>query len=105
MNKNRRLWRLAAALCLIPFALIGFGYSHVIGGSLLLIAAGVTVREMLLMWREREDPYDLSRIWDEAPDPEVPEGANRDLELAFCRHCGTASPNTYGVCPECGNPR
>jgi len=55
--------------------------------------------------RRRQDPYDLSRLWDdplpEIPTPDLPEPESDDL--IYCHRCGVSTSSRFAVCPDCGH--
>ncbi len=68
--------------------------------------AGVESYRWFQDWRHREDPYDLTRLW-EAPLPEKtnalePEEDGVEREYALCHRCGDAVAIGYAICPHCG---
>jgi hypothetical protein len=100
-NRHNRFLRLAAALALAAFGALALGVFVPLGIGVMAAGLAAAGYQGAQMWRERPGPYDLSRIWEEGPDPEVPEGANWDLEVAMCRNCGLGVPNHIKICPEC----
>jgi hypothetical protein len=112
-------YRLIVGLLLLsfsaPFLLAANALSRLLGG--VLAGGGVLLMgyALAVWWKERRaanDPYALSRLWDEpAPgeaghDAEEPDedAAFVARDLVFCRHCGASMPEAYRVCPECGVP-
>lgn len=73
--------------------------------SLMLIVIGLSTatRQATLAWREREDPYDLSTLWDTPPVVYLPEEVDEPPRpLVYCHRCGASMPEAYGLCPGCG---
>lgn len=116
-------YRLIVGLLLLsfsaPFLLAANALSRLLGavlagGGFLLMGFALVV-----WWKERRaanDPYALSRLWDEPARGETAGEAWHNVEepdedaafvardLVFCRHCGASMPEAYRVCPECGVP-
>jgi uncharacterized paraquat-inducible protein A len=100
--------RIVAAIVVMAFSLVVIAS----GGPLLrgigLILAGIGLVALLpavAQWRrERPDPYDLSRLWEEAPEEGEPEEVEEDDGLLYCHRCGAAMSKVYSICPECGTP-
>ena len=68
------------------------------------IGLGAVVWQGVQMWREREDPYDLNKLWDTPPpEPDTPAKAPTDATLIYCHRCGSSMSEAYSTCPQCGN--
>ena len=70
---------------------------------ILVGCAALIVHSCVELWRLRADPYDLARLWDNAPAPEEADRDSDDIELIYCHTCGDAFPTAFDVCPQCGN--
>ncbi|GAB4452957.1 MAG: hypothetical protein OHK0029_04790 [Armatimonadaceae bacterium] len=97
---------------------IGFWIAGIpwVGVPFCLLGSGAGIWHAMRLQRTRpprEDPYDLSKLWDYDPlDPIVEETiheedmvrANSDGNgTLYCQHCGHAVPDLFAFCPECGN--
>jgi uncharacterized paraquat-inducible protein A len=99
-----RITRLVAAVVL---ACLGGGLLGVVSPpGLIMVGVGLAIAgyQGVQMWRERPDPYDLSRLWDKPNLPEEPEEDGRLRELAFCHRCGASMSTKHSICPQCGVP-
>ncbi len=103
-------WRKAAGLiAAVLVVAVGTGLllvTPIFGVMLLISGLALALWQALTLWRAREDPYDLKKLWDApvALDDDQPDES--DLErgsLAYCHQCGHAVPLSYARCPECGN--
>lgn len=103
-----RITRLMAGVALLAFGgyalLTGLWFLDLVGIAVVLVGLGAVVVQGRAMWRERSDPYDLSKLWDKPPVIEEPEEDNKERTLAYCHHCGASLPEAYGICPQCGRP-
>jgi len=75
-----------------------------IGGALIICGLSVIISQSVMIWRERPDPYDLSRLWETEPQPEEPEEDGQEHYLSYCHHCGGSMSEVYSICPHCGTP-
>ena len=98
-----RWLRMAAALALGGFGSVACQGETAVALALLVSGLVTAMYQGVQLWRERPDPYDLSRIWEAGPDPEVFEEGHPEKGFRMCRHCGLAFPEDYAVCPDCGN--
>lgn len=86
--------------------LLLFSGLSVVGVPLFFAGLGLAVWQGVTLARNRQDPYDLSRLWETEPEsPDEPdEEWGDDTSLGFCHGCGHAVPEPYARCPECGRP-
>lgn len=103
-----RITRLFAGLVLLgmgaPLLLFRNPPIMVVGLAICGIGLGAVVWQGILMWRERRDPYDLSRLWDTPPpEPDQPLEALGDEDLIYCHRCGISMSEAHSICPKCGN--
>lgn len=107
MDFLRKSSALIASL-LITATGVGLLFALPIFGTMMLIAGlGLTIWQCIVLWKSREDPYDLKKLWDSPVpmDNELPEEPTLDDDaMAYCHNCGHAVPLTYARCPECGTP-
>jgi hypothetical protein len=105
-------WRKAAGLiAAVLVVALGCGLllvTPIFGAMLAASGLALVVWQALTLWRAREDPYDLKKLWD-APvplsDDDQPDESALDADaMSYCHHCGHAVPLSYARCPECGNP-
>ncbi len=107
------VWRKAAGLiAAVLVVAVGTGLllvTPIFGVMLLISGLALALWQALTVWRAREDPYDLKKLWD-APvplkdeDDDQPDESALDRDsMAFCHQCGHAVPLSYARCPECGN--
>ncbi len=97
----RRWLRVVAALVLMalstpllyPFPPLRIG--------LIALGAGIAIYQGVQMWRERPDPYDLSRLYETLPD-EPENDDDPDREFIYCHRCGGSLPAHHSICPQCG---
>jgi len=106
-NYNR-ITRLFAGLVVMamaaPLVLFRNPIIWLVGASICGIGLGAVVWQGFRMWREREDPYDLNRLWDTPPaEPETPTHTAEGADLIYCPRCGTSRTQAYANCPECGS--
>ncbi len=99
--------RLSAGLVIAGFGGLflaaPWGLDHLLGWLLIALgcaSAGIQGRCYL---RERGNPYDLNRLWEEAPVREEPDDPGHPGTLTYCHRCGASMPDTYSICTECGN--
>jgi len=106
--------RIVAGLALLG---IGIGVTTIPGilstfGGLGLFVTGlgvvcVNVYQATSDWLRRrgEDPYDLSRLWEEPlHSDDVPDAMEEDADdVVYCRRCGASMSAAYAVCPDCGH--
>jgi len=80
------------------------GPRHFLGFGLLFVGGFAAFYQIRKLYQARQDPYDLSRLWEEAPAPipEPDEDAIDDDGTLLCHACGHAVPPPYTRCPECG---
>ena len=104
ISPTNRVTRLVAAIIVICFS----GALISSAPPLALLAAGIGVTaacyQGVQMWRERRDPYDLSRLWETPNAPEQPEEDGKVRTMAFCHRCGASMPTHHSICPQCGVP-
>jgi len=97
----RRWMRLVAALVLMAMSTALLYPFPPLGIGLMAAGAGIALYQAVQIWRERRDPYDLSRLFEQPPD-EPEETDDTDREMIFCHRCGVSVPGMYSLCPECG---
>ena len=96
---------IAAVLVAASGSVLAFGAPG-LGLPLLVIGALAAIWQGRLLLASRQDPYDLSRLWDREPEP--PDGGPDEEDLVdeegtlYCHGCGHAVPAPYAACPECG---
>jgi len=81
-----------------------FAGQHVLGAAMMLFGAATAVWQGKRLWESRQDPYDLSKLWDQEPDPdaEPDEDWEGDRDTVYCYNCGHAVAEPFARCPECG---
>ena len=97
----RLLAAIVAAAFILPLVLDGSLAIRIAGGAVILLCIGIAAQSGFALYRQRPDPYDLSRLWEEAP--EEPSPVEQPLDLAYCHVCGASCPQAYATCPQCGN--
>jgi uncharacterized paraquat-inducible protein A len=108
MEPANRIMRLFAGLVLMGFGAPLFLY-HSLPAMLLglLICGtglGVVAWQGWRMWQEREDPYDLNRLWDKPPaEPDKALEMRGDENLVYCHRCGISMSEAHSICPKCGH--
>lgn len=102
-------FRIAAGLLVVALGvgmIVSPGAPSRLFGSVLalvgLFIAAVGVAQNLIARRQPRDPYDLSKLWDQEPEPEEPED-ERERDLVYCHHCGASMQQAYAICPQCGS--
>lgn len=109
-NTKTRLIRLVASVTLACFSATLFGVAPPLALVGIVIGLAAAGYQGLQMWRERRDPYDLSRLWDtplnsaELDKAEEPEEDGKTRTLALCHRCGASMSTRYSICPHCGVP-
>ena len=103
-----RITRLFAGLIVLamgaPLLLFRNPMILLVGLGICGIGLGAAVWQGIQMWRERADPYDLTRLWDTPPaEPETPQDKPTDAGLVYCHRCGSSMSEVHAICPECGN--
>ncbi|MGC4047686.1 MAG: hypothetical protein QM758_28165 [Armatimonas sp.] len=104
------LRKFAALIASLLIAATGAGIflvAPIFGTMMALCGLGLVIWQGIVLWRSREDPYDLKKLWDSPVpiDEDVPdESPVEEDAMAFCHVCGHAVPLNYARCPECGNP-
>ena len=93
--------RLVAAIVLMALSTPFLSPFPPLGIGLMATGAGIALYQAVQMWRERRDPYDLSRLFEQQTD-EPEDTDDTDREMIFCHRCGVSVPGTYSLCPECG---
>ncbi len=101
--------RIVAALIVMAFSLVFLarGGPALLVCGLLLAALGLAALlhaawQVAQARRDHPDPYDLSRLWEQAPEEDEPEEDVPDGDLLYCHHCGAAMSEVYSLCPSCG---
>jgi hypothetical protein len=109
MRTFRRAAGLIAALLLMLAGGFLAGGAPLAGAALLVVGGAAAVWQGAILWRERRDPYDLNRLWDDpfpedAPEPEPDPDSfyTEDDGTLYCHGCGHAVPAPLAFCPECG---
>lgn len=110
MTGLRQAAGLIAALILALAGGVLVGGSPLLGGALLVVGLGAGAWQAWQLWRNRRDPYDLSRLWEHDSSNDEPEESadeddwqgNGEPELLYCHHCGHGVPPPHVRCPECG---
>ncbi len=101
-----RMTRLFAGLVILGISapLVVFRSPVILTTGVVLcgIGLGAAIWQGVQMWRERPDPYDLTRLWD-APPPEAEE-TNHERTLIYCHRCGSSMSEIHSLCPHCGTP-
>ena len=108
MNILRKFVGVIAAVLVLAMGVGLLWVLPIFGAMLLFLGIGLTLWQARELWRQREDPYDLGKLW-EAPLPEeTPDEPDESVldgdSMAYCHLCGHAVPLDYARCPECGNP-
>ncbi len=82
------------------------GPRHFLGFALFFIGGFAAFYQIRKLYHARQDPYDLSRLYEEAPTPlpEPDENAVDDDGTLLCHACGHAVPPPHTRCPDCGRP-
>jgi hypothetical protein len=106
-NYNR-ITRLFAGLVVLamgaPLLLFRNPVILLLGAAICGIGFGAVVWQGVQMWREREDPYDLNKLWDTPPpEPDTPTKTSADATLIYCHRCGSSMSEVHAICPQCGN--
>ena len=104
MAKMRRMSGFIAAVLVL---LMAGGFLFISPSPILsacFIVAGIAgmVWQAKKLTASREDPYDLSRLWDRGDEPED-DGNDAEDGTLFCHNCGHAVPRAFARCPDCGN--
>ncbi len=101
-----RITRLFASLVVVAMGapLIVFRNTTLLlmGLAFCAIGLGAAAWQGIQMWRERPDPYDLTRLWDDPP--LEPEETNHVRDMIYCHRCGSSMSEVHSVCPQCGSP-
>ena len=105
MKSMRRAAGLVAALLLVLIGIVCLhGVMLPIGVALIVIGGVAALWQARILAQTREDPYDLKRLFDEAPTVDTPEeDVFEEDGVPFCHHCGHAVANPFARCPTCGN--
>jgi hypothetical protein len=103
-----RMTRLFAGLVVMamgaPLLLFRNPMILLVGAVISGIGLGAAIWQGVQMWREREDPYDLNRLWDTPPaEPETPQETPDDASLVYCHRCGASMSDVHAICPQCHN--
>jgi uncharacterized paraquat-inducible protein A len=83
---------------------VAAGSAPPIGLSLIAVGLCLCLYQGVQMWRERRDPYDLSRLWEDVPVKEEPEEDAKFRNMILCHRCGASMSAKYSICPQCGVP-
>ena len=95
---------IAAVLVAASGGVLTFG-APVLGLPLLVVGAVAAVWQARQQIASRQDPYDLSRLWEreqEPPGEAEPEEDVEDDGTVYCHACGHAVPEPFAMWPECG---
>jgi hypothetical protein len=109
MEKLRKTAGLIAAVLVVALGCGLLLVTPIFGVMLATSGLALMVWQALALWRAREDPYDLKKLWDapvllgEESDDQPDESGLESDSMAYCHQCGHAVPTTYARCPECGN--
>ncbi len=106
MAAFRRAAGLIAAFLVSAFGGVLLLGTPLLGAPLLLAGLGAALWQTRQLLAARRDPYDLSRLWEPAPEPpaEADEDAVEDEGTLYCHSCGHAVPRQFHRCPECQRP-
>jgi uncharacterized iron-regulated membrane protein len=99
-----RITRLVAALIVAALGAPLIVPAPPLGLSLFGIGMIAAIVQGIAMWRERRDPYDLSRLWETAPIKAEPEEDDKERTMALCHRCGASMSAKHSICPQCGVP-
>jgi hypothetical protein len=110
MKVLRKAAGLIGAILVVAFGGALLLVTPIFGAMLGVAGVGLLVWQVRALWKSREDPYDLKKLWD-APVPiegdaiEEPDESYLEADsLAYCHRCGHAVPDGYARCPGCGSP-
>jgi hypothetical protein len=101
MTWLRKFASLIAALLIAATGAGLFFAAPIFGTMLALAGLGLALWQGIVLWKDREDPYDLKKLWDSPVplDDDTPDEAALEADaMAYCHYCGHAVPS------DCGNP-
>jgi hypothetical protein len=103
---GNRMTRLFAGLVILamgaPLLLFRNPIILLVGLAICGVGLGAVLWQGVQIWRERVDPYDLTRLWD-TPPAEPPVAIPTDATLIYCHRCGSSMSEVHAICPQCGN--
>lgn len=102
MDAIRRHAGLIAALILLSGGGFLLGVSPMFGAPLMALGGVAAAINVALLMRRRDDPYDLSKLYDTEPMPEDGHEGPRD-KAGYCPVCGGYVESPYKPCPRCGS--
>jgi hypothetical protein len=100
--ESLRRWVGVVALMLAGITLALFLGNRVLFGVVMVLTLGGCAVLVVHVLRNREDPYDLSRLNESAPMPEDGFEGPED-KSGYCPVCGSFVESPYEPCPKCGS--
>lgn len=102
MATIRKAAGLIAALILLTGGAFLMGVSTAFGAPVMALGAAAAAINIALLLRRRDDPYDLTKLYETDPMPEDGQEGPRD-KAGYCPVCGGYIESPYKPCPRCGS--
>ena len=93
--------RLGACVILLAMSALVAEELPALGLLLFVVGLGGAGYYSVLLFRERRDRYDLSRLWEQPPDEPEPD-ERYEQNMIYCHRCGASMSQFHSICPGCG---